>query len=158
MSAVHPLSHPVLRALAPEDLDQVAEIERACYPFPWTRGIFAECLRAGYACVGLQSGPRLAGYSVMNWAAGEAHLLNLCVHPEFQRMGYGRLLLEQAMALARSRGCHAMFLEVRPSNARAGQLYTRAGFKPVGERPAYYPAHDGREDAVVMRLDLRPDR
>jgi ribosomal-protein-alanine N-acetyltransferase len=154
MSAVSPLRHPVIRALAPEDLDRVVEIEQACYPFPWTRGIFADCLRAGYVCVGLQSGSRLAGYSVMNWAAGEAHLLNLCVHPEFQRLGYGRLLLDQALAQARARGCHAMFLEVRPSNQRAGRLYARAGFRPVGERPAYYPAHEGREDAVVMRLDL----
>jgi len=156
MSAVAPLPHPVIRALAPGDLDQVIEIERACYPFPWTRGIFADCLRAGYGCFGLQCEGRLAGYSVLSWGAGEAHLLNLCVHPDFQGRGYGRLLLEHAVARARTLGCHAMFLEVRPSNARAGALYARAGFTVVGERPAYYPAQGGREDAVVMRRALRP--
>lgn len=145
----------MIRALAPGDLDQVVETERASYPFPWTRGIFEDCLRAGYACFGLWVDGRLGGYTVQNQGAGEAHLLNLCVHPDFQGQGLGRLLLQHAIRQARSLDCDVMFLEVRPSNARAGQLYERAGFEVVGERPAYYPATGGREDAVVMRLDLQ---
>jgi len=137
-----------------QDLDAVVEIEKASYPFPWTRGIFEQCLRAGYACFGLQLGTALVGYSVCNWGAGESHLLNLCVHPDYQKQGYGKILLEQTIGHARSLDCHVMFLEVRPSNPDAGKLYHRRGFREVGTRPAYYEASDGREDAVVMRLDL----
>jgi ribosomal-protein-alanine N-acetyltransferase len=146
--------HPLIRPLWPEDLDDVIRIEEASYPFPWTRGIFRDCLRAGYACFGLQTGDALAGYSVHNWGVGESHLLNLCVHPDRRQQGYGSLLLEHSIGHARSLDCHVMFLEVRPSNDDASRLYLRRGFEVVGERPAYYQASAGREDAVVMRLDL----
>ena len=71
--------YPLVRALRSQDLDAVIQIEQASYPFPWTRGIFEECLRAGYACFGLQLDTFLVGYSVYNWGAGESHLLP--VHP-----------------------------------------------------------------------------
>ena len=146
--------HPLIRPLWPEDLDAVLKIEEASYPYPWTRGIFNDCLRVGYACFGLQAGEVLAGYSVHNWGAGESHLLNLCVHKGFQRLGYGSLLLEHAIGHARALDCHVMFLEVRPSNSNASRLYQRRGFEVVGKRPAYYQAEGGREDAMVMRLSL----
>lgn len=145
---------PVLRALNPEDLDAVMAIEEASYPFPWTRGIFSECLRVGYACQGLQQGDSLVGYAICNWAAGESHLLNLCVHPDAQRRGFGGLLLEQMINQAQRVGCEVMFLEVRPSNPAAGGLYARRGFTLVGRRTAYYRSEEGREDALVMRLGL----
>ena len=146
--------YPLIRPLWPEDLDAVLKIEKASYPFPWTRKIFSDCLRADYACFGLQTGEILAGYSVHNWGVGESHLLNLCVHPDHQKQGHGSLLLEHAISHARSLDCHVMFLEVRPSNSDATRLYRRRGFEEVGQRPAYYQATGGREDAVVMRLDL----
>jgi ribosomal-protein-alanine N-acetyltransferase len=146
--------HPLIRPLGPEDLDEVLKIEESCYPFPWSRGIFADCLRVGYACFGLRLSDRLAGYSIHNWGAGESHLLNLCVSPRLQRRGYGSLLLEHSISHARALGCHVMFLEVRPSNHDASRLYLRRGFEIVGERPRYYQSAEGREDAVVMRLDL----
>jgi ribosomal-protein-alanine N-acetyltransferase len=148
------VEHPLIRTLRPDDLDRVMEIEQQCYPFPWTRGIFADCLRVGYACFGLQLGTHLAGYSVHNWGVGESHLLNLCIGPRWQRQGYGGLLLEHAISHARSLDCHVMFLEVRPSNRDATRLYRRRGFEVAGARPAYYQSAEGREDAVVMRLDL----
>jgi ribosomal-protein-alanine N-acetyltransferase len=157
---VHPLNalprtvHPLIRPLWPADLEAVLRIEEACYPFPWTRDIFKDCLRVGYACFGLQAGDRVIGYSVHNWGVGESHLLNLCVSPDYQRRGYGSLLLEHAIGHARALDCHVMFLEVRPSNTDAGRLYRRRGFEEVGKRPAYYQAPNGREDAVIMRLDL----
>ena len=146
--------YPLIRPLWQEDLDAVLKIEKASYPYPWTRGIFSDCLRVGYACFGLQTGEKLTGYSVHNWAVGESHLLNLCVHPDYQKQGYGSLLLEHAISHARSLDCHVMFLEVRPSNSDAGRLYLRRGFEEVGQRPAYYQSAEGREDALVMRLDL----
>lgn len=145
---------PLIRPLSVDDLDAVTGIENASYPFPWTRGIFRECLRAGYACFGVQEGDELLAYAIYNWGAGESHLLNLCVHPRARRNGFGRLLLEHSISHARSLGCEVMFLEVRPSNVDAERLYVQRGFRKVGVRPAYYESEQGREDAVIMRLDL----
>lgn len=149
--------YPLIRSLLAEDIDDVIKIEQACYPFPWTKGIFQGCLKSGYACFGLQLGDDLAGYAINNWGVGESHLLNLCIGPHWQRQGYGKMMLEHSIGHARLLDCHVMFLEVRPSNVDAGRLYRQRGFEEVGARPAYYQAEGGREDALVMRLDLIGD-
>ncbi len=154
MSARAESCHYLIRPLAERDLDRVMEIELQAYAYPWTRGIFADCLRVGYECWGLQAGSTLEGYCILTHAAGEAHLLNLCVAPARQRAGLGGILLGHATRLAVSAGCQSLFLEVRPSNGAAIRLYQRAGFEVVGERPGYYSAGAGREDAIVMRLEL----
>ena len=137
-----------------DDINRVYDIEQAAYPFPWTRGVFVDCLRVGYACFGLQIGSTLAGYSIASSAAAEAHLLNLCVHPDWQHRGYGSLLLEYMINHVARLDSEAMFLEVRASNPRAASLYENRGFKVIGRRPSYYKAGEGREDAIVMRLVL----
>ncbi len=96
----------------------------------------------------------VAGYGVMSLVVGEAHLLNICVAPEWQRQGYGRLLLEHFMELARERGAGQMFLEVRLSNDPAIALYRGGGFNEVGMRKNYYPGEHGREDALILAKDL----
>jgi ribosomal-protein-alanine N-acetyltransferase len=144
----------VIRPLEEGDLKAVLEIEEAAYPFPWTRGIFSECLRVGYGCLGVFQNGDLAGYVIFNWGAGESHLLNLCVDPRRQGQGLGSLLLAQAIDRARAMDCHAMYLEVRPSNPEAASLYERRGFRVVGRRPDYYRSAEGREDAIIMRLDF----
>lgn len=154
MSAEPHSLHPVIRPLRKDDLDAVIAIETAAYPFPWTRGIFAECLRVGYGCYGLSLDGVLTGYVILNWAAGESHLLNLCVAPGRQGRGLGALLLAQAIERAQKAGCESMILEVRPSNPAAAAMYRRRGFREIGRRPGYYRAPDGREDAIVMRLGL----
>jgi ribosomal-protein-alanine N-acetyltransferase len=146
--------HPVVRPLKEADLDAIVAIETSAYPFPWTRRIFAECLRVGYGCLGVTFDGELSGYVIFNWGAGESHLLNLCIHPDRQGLGLGGLLLAQAIERARALGCGSMFLEVRPSNPAAQAMYERRGFFVVGRRPDYYRSHDGREDAIVMRLDF----
>jgi len=148
--------HPLIRRLGMEDADHIFEVEQPAYPYPWTRGSLVDCLRAGYACFGLQIGRNLAGYSIANSAAGETHLLNLCVHPDWQHRGYGSLLLEYTINHAARLQNEAMFLEVRASNPRAAKLYENRGFKVIGRRPNYYKAGDRREDAIVMRLPLEP--
>jgi len=145
---------PVIRPLAEPDLDAVLAIEVGSYPFPWTRGIFADCLRAGYSCFGVWLGARLAGYSVQNCNVGEAHLLNLCVGAGQRGRGLGRLLLDNAIRCALMDGAQQIFLEVRPSNRDAVALYRSAGFVEAGCRKGYYPAREGREDALVLRLAL----
>ena len=154
MAQIADKRHPLIRRLTLEDVDRIYEIEELAYPFPWTRGLFVDCLRAGYALFGLQIGKDLAGYTIFNWAVGEAHLLNLCIHPDWQYRGYGSLLLEYAINHVARLDNEAIYLEVRASNTRAAKLYRKRGFRVIGSRRSYYQAGDGREDAIVMRLAL----
>ena len=145
---------PHLLAMREQDLDEVMAIENAIYTHPWTRGNFADSLRAAYACRVLRLGAELIGYFVLMIAAGEAHLLNLSIGAPHQRTGHGSALLGEAAALARQQGARSLFLEVRPSNRAAQALYTRFGFRKIAVRRGYYPAHSGREDALVLTLPL----
>jgi len=156
MSANPAALYPLMRRLGAVDLDRIMEMELAAYPYPWTRGIFADCIRVGYDCWGLQAGTNLIGYSIQTRAAGENHLLNLCVAPECQRQGYGSILLDNAIRRARLQGCGCVFLEVRSSNRAGIGLYRNYGFVRIGERPDYYRSDQGKEDAIVMRLELVP--
>jgi ribosomal-protein-alanine N-acetyltransferase len=155
-AAVHPRTE--IRLMQPSDLKAVAAVERAAYQFPWSLGIFRDCLLAGYCCLVLDVGGSVTGYGIMSVAAGEAHLLNLCVHPNAHHMGYGRRLLGALLAKAEDAGAAKVFLEVRPSNRVALQLYRSVGFEQIGMRPAYYQAEDGREDAIVLATALTPKR
>ncbi len=143
-----------LRPMRDDDLDAVMEIERRAYPFPWTRGIFRDCLRAGYPALVLVAGGEVVGYGLLSVAAGEAHVLNVCADPGLPRQGHGRRLLRALLLQARGRGAQRVFLEVRPSNPAAIALYEAEGFNEIGRRPRYYPAASGREDAIVMALEL----
>jgi ribosomal-protein-alanine N-acetyltransferase len=145
---------PRYRRMTPADLDAVVAIEDAIYPHPWTRGNFADSLQAGYHCWVLECDGAATGYTVVMIAAGEAHLLNLSVARPFQRRGIGRELLRFVLKLARDYGAARIFLEVRPSNVAAIGLYTSAGFAEVAVRPRYYPAGEGREDAIVFERSL----
>lgn len=145
-----------LRPMREDDLAAVQMIESRTYEFPWTVGIFRDCLRADYPAWILHDGDRIAGYFLMSIAAGEAHVLNICVAPEMQGQGHGRRLLHALLQMARGRNVSRVFLEVRPSNAHAIALYFDEGFNEIGRRPRYYPAKDGREDALVMAMELLP--
>lgn len=141
---------PQLAAMGEADLDAVLAIENAVYSHPWTRGNFADSLRAGYPCRTWRLGGELIGYFVLMAAAGEAHLLNLSVAAPWQRRGHGTALLGEAMRIARELGARQIFLEVRPSNLPGQALYERHGFRKIAQRRAYYPARQGREDALVL--------
>jgi len=154
MSAVVAISEPRLRPMQETDVNGVLEVERAAYEFPWTRAIFRDCLRVGYTCL-VYEGPRgLLGHGIMSLAAGECHLLNICIHPDYQRRGLGRTLIEYLLKLAKIRGAQVALLEVRVSNRAAYNLYMQMGFDEIGMRPAYYPARAGREDAMMLARDL----
>ncbi|HZD21687.1 MAG TPA: ribosomal protein S18-alanine N-acetyltransferase [Burkholderiales bacterium] len=145
---------PVLAPMREQDLAEVMAIESVLYTHPWTRGNFADSLRAGYECRTYRVHGDLIGYFVLLAAAGEAHLLNLSITEVHQRRGYGTALLNQATALARKLGAKNVFLEVRPSNRGAQELYYRYGFSKIAVRRDYYPARGGREDALVLSLAL----
>lgn len=148
---------PRLRAMQEHDLDRVMQIELSAYEFPWTRGIFRDCLRGGYGCWVLDRQGVVIGYGVLNVAAGEAHILNVCITPDAQGEGHGRQLVRRLIDLARWHRAERVFLEVRPSNPIAIRLYDSLGFNEIGRRPRYYPGHDGREDAIVMAQELLDD-
>lgn len=157
MSAVGRRDVVTLRALRESDLNTVMAIEVRGYPFPWTRGIFVDCLRAGYPGLAMERDGLMVGYGVLSLAADEAHVLNVCIDPLVQSRGLGRQLLRALVAMARERGAQRVFLEVRPSNTPAVALYHSEGFNEIGRRPRYYPAADGREDALVMAIELVAD-
>jgi [ribosomal protein S18]-alanine N-acetyltransferase len=143
-----------LRAMREQDIDAVMAIEQRAYPFPWTHGIFSDCLRGGYQMWVALREEAIIGYGVLSIAAHEGHILNICIDPEAQSLGYGRKLLRLLVRSARAHRAERIFLEVRPSNPRAIALYADEGFNEIGRRPRYYPAHHGREDAIVMAMEL----
>ena len=145
-----------MRPMRQADIEAVAAMEQRAYPFPWSAGIFRDCLRAGHHCWVLEAGATLIGYGVLSTGAGEAHILNVCVDPAMQGQGHGRRLLRRLVDLARWHHADQVFLEVRPSNPRAIALYRDEGFNEIGTRPNYYPAAKGREDAIVMAMALLP--
>lgn len=145
-----------IRNMTHEHLSQISDIERRSYDFPWSHGVFRDCILAGYTCLVLQHGDQVVGYSILSIAAGEAHILNLCVDPGFRGLGYGERLLDEIIARARGTKVAAVFLEVRPSNSNALSLYRKKGFAKIAKRPAYYQAKRGREDADVLSLVITP--
>jgi len=156
VSAVPERVGAAIRPMREHDLSRISEIEARAYEFPWSQGIFADCLRAGYCCWTLVAGGQVAGYGILSVGADEAHLLNLCIDPDYRRRGLARRLLNHLLRLAREHYATICFLEVRPSNPGAIALYAGEGFRQVAVRRNYYPAREGREDAVVMTLQLLP--
>ena len=142
------------RLMIEDDLDTVIAIEEAVYPFPWTRGIFHDCLNIGYLCWVLELNGKIIAYSVMSVAVGEAHLLTIVVPQSEQGKGYGKKMLNEMIRHAVDDNASTMYLEVRASNEIAIQLYHERGFNELGIRNNYYPVEQGREDALIMALDL----
>lgn len=146
---------PLYRHMTADDVDTVTAIENKIYPHPWTRGNFSDSLNAGYHCWIMELGGEIVGYGVIMIAVGEAHLLNMSIAAEWQRRGLGRELLKFVVKLARDFLAHKIYLEVRPSNIAGRRLYASAGFSEIATRRGYYPATRGREDAVIMELELK---
>ncbi|MFA7291564.1 MAG: ribosomal protein S18-alanine N-acetyltransferase [Rhodocyclaceae bacterium] len=149
MSAVL-ATHIEMLPMNVRDLDEIIAIEDTVYPFPWTRGNFSDSLAAGYSSWVCRVGGELVGYMVVMMAVDEAHLLNISVDQRRQGMGFGARLLRHAMRVAKTLGARTLLLEVRPSNTRALELYRHFGFVRIGVRKGYYPAAEGREDAMVL--------
>jgi ribosomal-protein-alanine N-acetyltransferase len=154
MSAVLKQATIVFRPMSEMDMENVMEIEKAVYDFPWSVGIFQDCLSVGYCCWILEQDDEVSGYGIMSVLAGEAHILNLCIKPELQNNGLGKEMIDYLIDLAKVHEADVMFLEVRPSNGQAIKIYERSGFDEVGNRKDYYPAKFGREDALILAKQL----
>ncbi|MBS1131538.1 MAG: ribosomal protein [Proteobacteria bacterium] len=136
------------------DLDAVAALEASLQIFPWSRGNFEDSLNAGHSVWVLRLGGDLVGFSVVMSVIDEAHLLNIGVCKRYQGQGYGARMLRHAMECARLGGAAKLFLEVRPTNERAVELYRHFGFRQIGTRKGYYPAVLGREDGLIFDKEL----
>jgi ribosomal-protein-alanine N-acetyltransferase len=145
---------PKMRAMTVSDLEAIMAIERVNFPYPWTEGNFSDSMNSGYICLVMEQGDQLIGYAVLMMVLDEAHLLNISVAKSYQGQSLGRHLLVEMMDVGRQQGGLNMFLEVRPSNHSALGLYDSIGFNEMGIRPGYYPAQNGREDAVLMGVAL----
>jgi ribosomal-protein-alanine N-acetyltransferase len=155
MSAVADTLDSNIRLMTEKDFRCVIDIEERAYSFPWTAGIFRDCLRAGCVAWVYESNQDILGYGILTSGGGEGHILNLCVDPDYQHQGVGSTLLRALLATAEVSDIATLFLEVRPSNKAALGLYEKFGFNEVGIRNNYYPAENGREDAVVLAKELK---
>ena len=153
MSAVFEIAYH-LRPMTEADLPRIHRIELASYEYPWSPGNFADSLSAGYSMWVREAEGEIIGYYALMAAAGEAHLLNLTIAPIWRRHGLGRDLLKYCLARACDHKAASLFLEVRTSNAAAIALYHASGFVDLAVRRGYYPARNGREDALIMKKDL----
>ena len=140
-----------IRPMLESDVPEVVRIEQASYAFPWTEGIFRDCLRVNYFCRVVEIGPAGVGHGVMSVGAAEAHLLNMCVDEPYRCRGIGGRLLKHLLRAAALAGAAEAFLEARPSNLSAIRLYQSLGFRQIGVRRGYYQAIGGREDAIVLK-------
>ncbi|MBC7471579.1 MAG: ribosomal protein S18-alanine N-acetyltransferase [Ramlibacter sp.] len=155
MNAVFKPVEAEFEPLSEGRLDAVVALEQQAYVHPWSHGNFLDSVRAGYQAQLLVAGSQLLGYFVAMKGVDEVHLLNLTVAPGFQGQGWGRVMLDALAQWARGQDAQWLWLEVRASNGRAQEIYSRHGYRRVGERRGYYPdAHGKREDAVVMSLKL----
>jgi [ribosomal protein S18]-alanine N-acetyltransferase len=153
VSAV-PLPHIQYRRMRMADLPEVARLEKSLYAFPWSLGNFRDSLTAGYDCWAIAHGETVIGYAILMVAVDEAHLLNIAVAGEWHNQGLGRAFLKHMIAEARAAAAQIVYLEVRPSNLAARHLYRSLGFQQIAIRPDYYPAVNGREDALFLGLTL----
>lgn len=139
-----------VRTMNYSDLKQVIAVEERAYPHPWTLGIFRDCLRVGYNAWVVTLDNNIIGYGIVMLSPGEAHILNICIDPDYQGKGLGRFLLRHLVKKSNQTDIDMILLEVRRSNMSAQQLYQSEGFHELGVRKAYYPAENGREDAIIL--------
>ncbi|OAJ72631.1 ribosomal-protein-alanine acetyltransferase [Brevibacillus sp. SKDU10] len=145
------------RYMTLDDVERIAELERICFPTPWPLEAFINELtinpNAKYIVAVLDG--QVVGYCGMWLIIDEAHITNICIHPDVRGQRVGLQLMKQMMALAMVLGGERMTLEVRPSNEIARNLYTKLGFEEHGRRKRYYS--DNNEDAIIMWVNLREE-
>jgi ribosomal-protein-alanine N-acetyltransferase len=139
-----------IRTMNYSDLKQVIVVEEKAYPHPWTEGIFRDCLRVGHNAWVMTLDSEIIAYAIVMLSPGEAHILNICIDPDYQAKGLGRYMLRHLIKKTNQTDIDMVLLEVRRSNTKAQQLYQSEGFHELGVRKAYYPADKGREDAIIL--------
>ncbi|RMF17597.1 MAG: ribosomal-protein-alanine N-acetyltransferase [Gammaproteobacteria bacterium] len=144
----------LFRRMTESDIPHVLLNERGAYSHPWSAQHFKDALSPPNEAWVLECDGRVVGHAVISRILDEGQILNLCVASGRQGEGLGRELLSRVMYQMGLNGVQCIFLEVRVSNSVARTLYESVGFEAVGVRKDYYPAADGREDAVVMQYQV----
>jgi ribosomal-protein-alanine N-acetyltransferase len=143
------------RQMQLSDIEIVTKIERDANTFPWSQKHFESCIKVGHtAWVFENKSHDMIAFAIVQQILDEMHLLNICVSPNFQGKGLGRHCLNHVIDFCQEKSANIILLEVRRSNDRAQQLYLSAGFNEMSVRKGYYPAVVGREDAILMGMDL----
>ena len=148
-----------VRPATEADLDEVWALNRQAFAEAWTREALSRALAEGFDIrVWRAASGELVAYWMSRDVADETHIMQLAVAPARRRRGLGRQLAQRVLAEKRRGGIRTAWLEVRAGNRAARALYGALGFEEAGVRRGYYtPAAEGapREDAIVMRLDMR---
>ena len=142
------------REISLGDLDGIVQIDQAVNPFPWGEEALRDTIvSSGHHLMSLREG-RAVGFLLSNFVLDEAQLLLIGVSPDWQAVGVGAQLLKELINRSREQGRKLIYLEVRSGNERAIRLYRSLGFIDIGVRRDYYPGLVGREDAIVMSLQI----
>lgn len=147
--------------LTASDIEAVAEIERSCFPTPWNTSAFNEELscRDAFDWVVKETDESfknaIIAYICSRLIIHDMYILKIAVTPERQRQGIASWLLRKSFGLAAKKDARLVFLDVRPSNVPAINLYKKLGFQTVGIRPNYYS--ETQEDALVMRKRIKEE-
>ena len=143
--------------IEPANVDELMVIEEACHSHPWSKKTFQSCIGSRYFGNYAQDVTnQTIGFYIGDYIAGEVTLMDICVIPEQQGKGYGKILLQHFLQQAKQQNAEKVFLEVRAKNITAQMLYMNHGFIETGRRTGYYPSNKGfgYEDAIVMSLIL----
>ncbi len=142
--------------ITPENTQALLIIEQACHVHPWSEKTFNSCIGGRYFGEYLTVDNVVVGFYVGEHVAGESTLMDICVAPEYQGKGYGKVLLLQFFQQCQQLATETIFLEVRAKNISAQMLYINQGFTEISRRTGYYPSNSGfgYEDAIVMSKKL----
>lgn len=144
----------MLKSLSSEDAGTLAAIEVKAQSSPWTASQCLESLQSGATGLGVWQDDQYCGFLLHRIILDESELLTLSVLPDYQGQGLGTALMCNYLTGLSASGVQKAFLEVRASNLVAQQLYEKHGFSQTGRRLGYYPVVAGREDAIIMTLQL----
>ncbi len=149
---------PRFRPMESSDVNTIVEIETLLYNFPWSQKTVRDCLSIGYyECLVCVAGEEIISYGIVSSDGEASNIMNVCVAPQHQRQGHGRRMMDQLIQIAHQKRSKTMLLEVRPSNESAVEMYLTMGFNEIDRRKNYYPAKEGREDALIFALELVED-
>jgi ribosomal-protein-alanine N-acetyltransferase len=146
-------NNETIRELKEDDIEEILDIEKRSFISPWTKRLFEETLSSPISTnFVLKKGNTILGYIIMYSVGNEVHILNIAVHPDYRKKGYGSKLVTHVLTHFRGSDVVEFFLEVREGNSRAINLYKKYGFEVIGKRKKYYM--ETNEDALVMQLTL----
>jgi len=150
MSSLQSSFLPYYEDMNTTHLDDVFNIEKESYGYPWSKNIFYDCVSNNYLCRVMLINDNIIGYVISSIVQDECHIMNLCIQKEYRSLGYGRQLLNYLQQEVKNIDCKLIFLECRPSNKSALKLYLSEGYNEIGIRKNYYPAVNGYEDAIML--------